>query len=321
MGNLKTKGEWGFLHQLLPHLRQFNAHRFIVPPGDDAALLKTPPRTVLSIDGLTEGTHFKSSWARPLKKIAGVGLGRALGWKLLGSGLSDLAAMGRTQSRWAMVYLAAPASTSMDFLMDLYRGVRETCERYDTALVGGDTVRGRELSLVVAVGAEMISRPLTRTGAKAGDALCIVGPVGDAQMGLKMAQKYFVTRFFKVKPRFKEAHVLAGFSGVTSLMDLSDPLASSVKILADASGVGAHVWAGKIPVSAELKKTSPSLVTLLGAGEDYGLLFTARQSEVPKLKKKLSFAVVGKIEPRSRGIHFYDKDKKIHLHRTFEHFA
>ncbi len=331
MANLKTQGEWGFLNRLLPRLRRLGRGRFLVPPGDDAAVLKNAARAVLSIDGLTDGTHFKSSWASSVKAILGVGLGRALGWKLLGSGLSDLAAMGRTKSRWAMVYLAAPSNTSMDFLMDLQKGVGETAQACGTALAGGDTVRGRDLSLVVAVGGDAMGTPLTRTGAKSGDLLCVTGFVGDADMGLryllkkkplnKSDRRYFVERFFKATPLFKEGEVLASTPGVTALMDLSDPLGSSVNILTAASGVGAQISVDDIPVSPRLKKIGVSPVSLLEAGEDYGLLFTIRPGALAALRKKMKLTVIGNVRPRAYRVRFYSKGKQVRKNEFFEHFA
>jgi thiamine-monophosphate kinase len=261
----------------------------------------------------------------------GVGFGRALGWKLLGSGLSDLAAMGRTTSRWAMVYLAAPSDTKMSFLMDLYRGVKEASARGGAVLAGGDTVRGRDMSLVVAVGGQMAGPSLVRTGARPGDALCVAGEVGDAQMGLevllgrkkisKTDQKYFVTRFFRVEPRFDEAAALAGHRGVTSLMDLSDPLGSSVNILTAASNVGAVVGLNDVPVSPRLAAYKPSAAALLSAGEDYGLLFTVKPSQLANLKKKIRFSVIGQIRPRAQGVRFYFHNKQVRSNEYFEHFS
>jgi thiamine-monophosphate kinase len=226
--------------------------------------------------------------------------------------------------------LAAPSGTKMKFLMDLYSGVRDACARHNVAMAGGDTVRGKELSLVVAVGAESAGTPLVRTGAKPGDALCIAGNVGDAQMGLNILlgrkktpaslRKYFVSRFFNAAPRFKEGEALAA-AGASSLMDLSDPLSSSISILTNASRVGATVVVDDIPVSAPLKKLGALKPSLLSAGEDYGLLFTIRPSKLAALRRKISFRVIGNIRPRTGGVQFYFQNKRIKPNEFFEHFA
>src|SRR5690348_7502606 len=90
---LGALGERGFLKKILPGIKHFQSNRFAVPPGDDAAVLTSAGRPVLTIDALTEGTHFKSAWAARCATFGGFSLARGLGWKLLGSSLSDLAAM------------------------------------------------------------------------------------------------------------------------------------------------------------------------------------------------------------------------------------
>jgi thiamine-monophosphate kinase len=327
--NLESQGEWGFLNRLLPRIKKNDASRFLVPVGDDAAVLKQPNRAVLSIDGLTDGTHFKSSWGPFVRRTLGVGLGRALGWKLLSSGLSDLAAMGETRSRWAMVYLGAPASTKMDFLMDLYRGVRETCARAGCAMAGGDTVRAKELTLVVAVGGEQVGRPIVRSGARVGDLICVTRNVGDASLGLdillgrkknvpRAAAKYFVTKFFRPEPHFKTAATLSRSGAVMAMMDLSDPLDRSIGILARDSGAGARVDLEKIPRSAFFHRHGRERA-LLSAAEDYGLLFTVRPEKIKRLKGP--FAVIGRVERKSHGVMFFDRGRRLPSARSFEHFA
>jgi thiamine monophosphate kinase len=122
---LSSLGEWGLLRRILPPLNRIHPRRFRVPPGDDAAVMADPRSTTLSIDGLTEGTHFETSWAPAVRSLLGVSLGRALGWKLLGSALSDLAAMGAVSQRWAMIYLGAPPQVRASFLLDFHQGLLE----------------------------------------------------------------------------------------------------------------------------------------------------------------------------------------------------
>jgi thiamine monophosphate kinase len=95
---LRSLGERGLINWILPRLRAQPGRRFLVPPGDDAAVLSSIGRPVLSIDGLSEGTHFKLSWEARVRRD-GFSLGRGLGWKLMGSSLSDLAAMGEIDNR------------------------------------------------------------------------------------------------------------------------------------------------------------------------------------------------------------------------------
>jgi thiamine-monophosphate kinase len=325
---LARLGERGFLNKILPTLSSLTPGRFLIPPGDDAAILSQ--RAVLSNDGLTEGTHFKSSWSTLLKRRFGISLGRALGWKLLGSSLSDLAAMGDTRHRWAMIYLGAPPTLPVSFLSDLNRGVREAAARFDCALAGGDTVRARELTLVSAVGGELKGRALRRSGARPGDALCIAGTVGDAAMGLDLLEgrrapartpraDFFVRRFFEHAPLFEAGAALSSEAGVTALMDLSDALDECVGLLASASRVGVDAEIEQIPVSrpyAELNHPNPRIIA---GGEDYALLFTAKPSRLTALRKRLRFFVIGSISA-TKGVRWTLGSKAIRTPRTYRHF-
>lgn len=329
--SLARLGERRFLKRLLPQLVRLGSHRFFVPPGDDAAVLKGRGVPVLTIDGLTENTHFRLRWEKTCRKF-GFSLARALGWKMMGASLSDLAAMGENANRWAMIYLGAPGKTPVSFLNEFDRGVREAARRFDCALAGGDTVRAETISLVAAVGAERVgSRSLVRSGARAGDLIGVAGTVGDAAVGLKIlegqlratpaAARFFVKRFFDHRPLFNEGRALARERGVTALLDLSDSFRESVELLGEASKVGVRVNIDRIPVSSLYRRTVGISPELLTGGEDYGLLFTFKPAALSALKKKMRFAVVGEITPRNEGIRFFNQGRAFTAPKAFQHFA
>ncbi len=325
-------GERGFIKTLLPNLARGSSRAFLVPPGDDAVVLRSPQRNVLSIDGLTEGTHFRSSWAARVERIGGFSLARGLGWKLMGSALSDLASMGDVTRRWAMVYLGAPGSVKTSFLKDLQRGVNESALAYDCALAGGDTVKAKDLSLVAAVGADLVGeRPLTRAGAKPGDLICVAGIVGDARVGLDVLEsranrlskpqaRYFVRRFFEHKPMFRESEVLSTEPGVTSLIDLSDAVEDTVQIICDASRVGMAINADRIPVSPVYRKNFPVDAALLTGGEDYALFFTLNPDAMVRLRRRIPFAVIGWVRPSSSGVAYFVGGRHVPTPKSFAHF-
>lgn len=326
---LGAVGEWGFLNRLLPRLGRLAPGRFLVPPGDDAAVLSAD-RAVLSIDGLTEGTHFRPSWARRLKSVADLSLPRALGWKLVGSCASDLAAMGETDRRWAMIYLGAPKSVRLSFLDELQAGTADAARRFGLALAGGDTVRAAQLTMVAAVGARLTARkPLVRTSGRPGQLLCVAGTVGDAAAGLAVLegrkrglttaeQKYFAVRMFWHEPMFDAAARLSR-GGVTCGMDVSDALSDCIGILCAASGVGAAVEIGKVPVSAPFARHFTRLDALSG-GEDYALLFAADAAVVRRLEKDVDVAVIGRLAPRAHGVRYTFHGLPAKPRRAFAHF-
>ncbi len=293
--------------------------------------MRNPPGVVLTIDGLTEGTHFRSSWGKYLESRCGFSLGRALGWKLLGSSLSDLAAMGPTTGRWALIYLGAPALQA-GFLENFYAGLKETAGRYDCALAGGDTVKARELTLVAAVGGRLTgSRAVSRSGARPGDLLCVAGAVGDAAVGLGILRKKivlpdrrdgaaFVRRFFEHAPRFSDSNFLTRERGVTSMIDLSDSLQESIGLLGEASRLGATVNLNRIPVSRLYQRWFRPKASLLSGGEDYALHFTLKKAALSRLLGKVRFSVIGEMTKASSGIRYFLNGAPCHPPPAFRHF-
>lgn len=326
---LSALGERGFIKKILGSA----SPSFVVPPGDDAVVLRNPGHSVLSIDGLTEGTHFRSSWSKRCKQVGGFSLGRGLGWKLIGSSLSDLAAMGKTTHRWVMVYLGAPGNTPLDFLAELQKGVREAARKFNCALAGGDTVNARDLSLVAAVGGDSKgTHILRRKGARPGDLICVAGTIGDAAIGLKLLEgkshlrsradsAYFVRRFFQHEPLFEAASFLAEEKGVTSAIDLSDAFLDSVQIMGEASKVGARIHVERIPLSKTYQRWFKWTPDLLTGGEDYSLLFTLRAEALSRLRRLLSFSVVGHVVPASQGIVYSLRGSPLAPPRSFQHFS
>jgi thiamine-monophosphate kinase len=73
----------------------------------------------------------------------------------------------------------------------------------------------------------------------------------------------------------------------TSMMDLSDGLSSDLPRLCAASGVGALIDAGKIPLvkPAESRRLTASsrLALALNGGDDYELLFTVHPGKARRL--------------------------------------
>jgi thiamine-monophosphate kinase len=106
----------------------------------------------------------------------------------------------------------------------------------------------------------------------------------------------------------------------TAMMDISDGLFIDLSRLCKESGVGANIYADKIPISEELRRTSEylSLSPLdlaVGGGEDYELLFTA-PSDI-----KIDAFCIGEITGgQLRVIDQKGKNKKINI-KGYRHFA
>jgi thiamine-monophosphate kinase len=217
--------------------------------GDDCAILR--PRTgeelLVTTDFSIEDIHFRRANLTAA----------TIGWRALGRGLSDIAAMGGT-ARHALVSLALADWACHSFVRDLYRGMRQLADRYGVTIVGGDISRAGKLVIdIVVLGGVARGKALRRDGACPGDGIFVSGTLGHA------AVSQYRERF---EPRLALGAKLRGKA--TACMDLSDGLALDLHRLCLASGVAAELDAG-LPASrrATLEQT-------LWGGEDYELLCT-----------------------------------------------
>jgi thiamine-monophosphate kinase len=242
--------------------------------GDDAAVLEPPHgrKLVVAIDTIVEGVHFPVGAA-----------GADVGYRALAVNLSDLAAMG-AEPQWMTLSLSLPRADEA-WLADFASGLFELAERYDTALVGGDTVRGPMVVTVQVGGAVEGDRWLTRSGARPGDGLFVTGAPGEAAAGLATIQKridggdhgaHLRRRFLRPEPRVafgRKARMAA-----TAAMDVSDGLLMDLDKLCAASGCAAVVDVDALPQSPALHalfSAEERLRFQLAGGDDYELLFTA----------------------------------------------
>ena len=283
-----------------------------VGPGDDAAVVRGPSGRdlVLKCDAVVEGVHFLPS-AAP----------RAIGHKAAGRVLSDFAAMGATP-RHLLVSLAAPGDTPVPRIRGIYRGLRALADAHGASLVGGETVRAGQLALhVFGLGDLPQGRALLRSAARAGEVLFVTGALGGSIRG----------RHLKIQPRVREgARLLAG-GWSRAAIDISDGLATDLRHLAGASGVGADLDPHRIPIAPAARRMRDGRTPLehaLTDGEDFELLFTVRRSLAPQLITAWRRAFTtpltpigaitrhaGRIRLRSPG----EPDRELQL-RGYEHF-
>jgi len=242
---------------------------------DDAAVL-TPPLgrdLVLTHDVLACGVHYLPD--DPPSDVA---------WKLLAVNLSDLAAMG-ARPLGVLMGLGISAVEDEAWLTAFAGGLRRALDRWDVALLGGDTVRGLDRAVLglTAVGQVPAGGALSRTGARPGDDLYVTGTIGDAGLGLAIARgaappdKRLLGRYRRPEPRLALGQGLVGLA--TAAMDVSDGLLIDASRLAQASGVRIHVDLAALPLSeaaaARTPPTDEAHVERATAGDDYELLFAA----------------------------------------------
>ncbi len=248
--------------------------RVVLGAGDDCAetaILPGSRTLLLKTDAIVEGVHFEPD--APPEKI---------GHKALARCLSDLAAMGG-RPECALVTLGLPAVPDPVKIQRIYDGLNALAERYEVAVVGGETTRTpRSLLLSVAVlGYAPGDGGVRRSGACVGDALFVTGSLGGSLAG----------RHLDFEPRVAEALWLTERFRPHAMIDISDGLARDLTRLASASGVGALIDADFIPVSRPARERArrrtaakPPLTAALTDGEDYELLFALKREDAVTLK-------------------------------------
>jgi thiamine-monophosphate kinase len=233
--------------------------------GDDCAVLENGRPgyyLLLKTDAVVEGIHFTAE-AAP----------EQIGHKALGRCLSDIAAMAGTPLA-ALVTIALPQDFQAEFVERIYRGINQLAQRWNTAIVGGETTTnpGRMLLSIAVLGEVPRDKCILRSGAKAGDALFVSGDLGGS-----LAEKHLT-----FAPRLAEAQWLAAHFDIHAMIDLSDGLAGDLPHILHPSSAGAELRAQAIPISraARLQTRARSsgktpLLAALSDGEDFELLFAA----------------------------------------------
>ena len=261
--------------------------------GDDCAILPKDANTdlLLTADMLIEDVDFRLAWTTP----------EFLGHKALAVSLSDIAAMGG-EPEWAMLSIGIPERLwKTEFLDKFYAGWFELAKKFHVELVGGDISRTPDKLVIDSiVGGDVgKGRAILRSTAKAGDAIFASGTLGGAAGGLYFLENSFgkekgsgyqfeklIEKQLKPRPQITLAKLLQ-YNGLCSAMiDLSDGLSSDLGHLCQQSGVGAIIYAEKIPVDKDLYTLFPLdkvLRMVLNGGEDFELLFTVDKKNISQL--------------------------------------
>jgi thiamine-monophosphate kinase len=302
--------------------------------GDDCAVLRPKPghEICVTTDFSLEGVHFRREWHPP----------ESVGHRCLARGLSDLAAMG-AEPIAVFLSLALPGRTPQAWVDGFLAGFLALAGRWGVALAGGDIAQspGGIAADVVGVGQVPRGKARLRSGARAGDAICVTGALGGAAADL-LALERNPRKFrnlteaaaehphFYPEPRLAVGRRLRGIA--TAMIDVSDGLSTDLTHLCEASGLGAEIEAAALPihplaVEAERTGIAPSALDLaLHGGEDYELLFTAAPKEpVPRQIAGVAVRRIGTVVTASRRreqIALRNPDGKLNsvIPRGWEHF-
>ncbi len=306
---LSSIGEFG----LIEHIQQqFSIHNAssLKGIGDDAAIISAGEESiVISTDMLMEGVHFDLSYM-PLQH---------LGYKAVAVNISDIAAM-NARPEQIVISLGISNRFSLEAVDALYEGIRAACDSYKVDLVGGDTsssVSGLIIS-ITAIGRVAKDKVVHRGGAKANDIICVTGDLGAAYVGLQVLERekqvfltnpemqpdlekyeYLVGRQLKPEARMDIIYELAERNCVpTSMIDISDGLASELLHLSKNSKLGVKIFEDKVPIDHDTFETAiefkiDPITCVLNGGEDYELLFTITPSDYEKIKNHPDMHFIG----------------------------
>jgi len=294
---------------------------------DDAALLVPPAGRdlVLTVDAMVAGVHFLPDDPPDL-----------VGRKLLRVNLSDLAAKGATPLGYLMT-VSAPRTTPDAWFAGFAAGLAQDQAEFAVTLLGGDTTStpGPISLSLTAVGHVEPGCMLRRTGAQAGDDIWVTGTIGDAALGLAVAQGkldgkladrtgYLLDRYRLPQPRLGLPVADIASAG----MDVSDGLVQDLGHLCRAARLQAEIEAPLVPLSDAARAAGPDwLATCLTGGDDYELLLAVPPARSAALRQASQQACIpltriGSFQPGEHGVLVRDQaGRQIALDRPgWSHF-
>lgn len=259
----------------------FQAHHagVLVSIGDDAAIVKTSPQSVVTTDMAVEGTHFKTQWSSAFD----------IGRKITAANLADIYAMGATPE-YLVVAVTLTGDETMEWISDLAHGIAHEARSCGAVVVGGDLTRGAiKVISITAIG--KIENAVLRSGAQLGDSIYISSLPGWSAAGLAVIeeeapddlQAYAIEQFCAPSVDYSAAVAMTD-AGATSMCDVSDALVTQAKQLASASSVGlsfdreAFSTHPEFNALAELSKKAGIDVWqwIFCGGEDHAFLATGK---------------------------------------------
>ncbi len=323
---LSDLGEFGLIHHLTNNITLKN-ETSLYGVGDDAAVIGPKENlTLVSTDLLVEGVHFDLSYT-PLKH---------LGYKAAVVNFSDICAMNGTPEQ-ITVGLALSNRFSLEAIEEIYEGIKLACDTYQVDLVGGDTTSsmiGLFLSVTV-IGSVTKDEVVYRNTANENDLICVSGDLGGAYMGLLILERekkvfevnpemqpdlegmdYILERQLKPEARKDIGKMLKGIDiHPTSMIDISDGLASDLMHICKGSSLGCQVYTDKLPIDPVTINAAAEFqidphTAVMNGGEDYELLFTINAEDYDKIKDVNGISVIGHMSEAAAGMNLVTQDGK-----------
>jgi thiamine-monophosphate kinase len=322
--SIRELGKFGLISHITSSFKTVNPST-IGSIGDDSSVIETGSKlTLVSTDLLLEGIHFNLIYT-PLKH---------LGYKAVIRGISDIYAMNGTPSQ-VLISLGISSRFTVEMIEELYEGINHACEKYCVDLAGGDTTSSLTGLTIGVTAVGSVEKPflVKRNGAQPNDLICVTGDFGAAFMGLqllererKLFQKEKVTQpdlsgfeylvGCQLKPEFPAAtlkNLLEAGILPTSMIDVTEGLASDLLQICKASNTGSRVYYSRIPVDYETSKLAEEfnidpITPALNGGEDYELLFTIPLNDAQKVEQLNNIKIIGYITETRSGNYIIGDD-------------
>jgi thiamine-monophosphate kinase len=251
--------------------------RIHVGIGDDAAVVATSPRSVVTSDMAVEGVHFNREWSSAFD----------IGRKITAANVADILAMGG-RCEYLVAAVSLTGMEELSWIENLARGMQHEATLAGAYIVGGDITRGEQIVIAMtAIGAAI--NPITRTGAQVGDSIYLSSLPGWSAAGLELLTREISVNSIAADMALSQFSAptldyAIDFAAATSMIDLSDSLLIQGEQLATASGVALAFEQSLFQQSPEFGALNDLAIEInadvwqwiLGGGEDHVLLATGR---------------------------------------------
>jgi thiamine-monophosphate kinase len=226
----------------------------------------------------------------------------------------------------AFLSLALPQALPQSWVDDFLRGFLALARKFSVPLAGGDTAQspGGVLADVVVLGSAPRGTAVPRSGARPGDFLYVTGELGGSALVLSrllagslrsLRPRQYPAHFFPT-PQLAAGRFLRQKKLASAMIDISDGLSTDLRHLCQESGVGARIYAERIPVAGG----PANLRFALHGGEDYELLF-ASGAKIPASIGGVKVTRIGQVT-RGRSVVLVEAGRAKTLPaRGWEHFA
>lgn len=297
-----------------------------VGPGDDCSAIEFEEDYLLiSTDMISQKTHIPKEMT-PFQT----------GWFIVAINLSDIAAKGGKPLGIVLTF-GLPKDKSEEYLKNLVKGADKCATQYGTSIIGGDMKENPNVVFSgTALGIVKKNDFMSRKGTQPGDVVTVTGSLGKAAAGYyvlkhNLGNKKILKGLFEPHPRLNEGMKIAKAKIVTSCMDLSDGLSSSLYQLQELNHVGFEIETEKIPISQDLIEISQYINNLdaneisIHSGGDYELLLTVSPDNFEKAKKIIKnlenvLTPIGTVIEENKIVISHKGKKKILKNKGYEHF-